>query len=825
MIPGAADWPRWLQLWGEGLLRASWQGGLAIAAACALGSLFPRMPAAVRCWLWRLAYLKLLLAFLVPAPIYLPLLPAGLTPAPAGSFYAEGAPAEAVQSPAPGHSEAAPGGPAPQKGAPPVPPWPGILLFTAWAGGVAWCVARLGREWVQARKLHRGCVEAADPGLEERCAELAFLLGLKRVPRILLAQGRGSPLLVGSRGPTVLLPASVLRDYTPEQLELMLAHELAHLKRGDLVWSWVPAVAHWLFFFHPLVWLANREWRIAQEMACDELAMEATSARAAEYGEVLVRVAAQSRLNLQAGLATVGLEESPDTLKRRLAAMQHPSRFSPSRVAALSLPAAVLIGAGLLPWRIGGRSDAAAAALEAPLRYGWQPGRAYTYAVTIEADYEEIQERHTGHFTYQPLASDGGFTLSQSGSLFPSRVAKTPAEPGRFALPGFPRIPFLSFPREGALIRIDPTGRIYEQRGETALPHFLGSAARVAIEPLPPARDGVWKVEGDREIVVEEPDDRSPGGPALPFARAPRTARISGRERATYSVERVLADSVEIRKQYQLRSTEVVDGSPRLSLSGEARLRWDRKQGVVRSMEFRGMLTRTERHVTRRTPLLLRSVLQEAPPAPAAPPSEAPGGPSAAAAEAESVPELTADLLSGDSTRRQLAASKLAQLAPSGNRASVAAALKKVLDDEQELARLFAARALKTWGGRSDSSAVEPLLKDASPAVRWTAIETVGALGAPGGLEALARMVEEDRDRLFAARALREAGSAAEEPAVSLLKSESETVRREACGILEAAGTPASLPRLAALAKDKNPLVRTAAEAAAAAIRRRHPAP
>jgi HEAT repeat protein len=82
-------------------------------------------------------------------------------------------------------------------------------------------------------------------------------------------------------------------------------------------------------------------------------------------------------------------------------------------------------------------------------------------------------------------------------------------------------------------------------------------------------------------------------------------------------------------------------------------------------------------------------------------------------------------------------------------------------------------------------------------------------------------MVERDRDRLFAARALREAGPAAEEPAASLLNSRSETVRREACRILEAVGTAATLPRLAPLAKDPDPLVRAAAQAAAAAIRRR----
>ena len=68
----------------------------------------------------------------------------------------------------------------------------------------------------------------------------------------------------------------------------MLGHELAHLKRHDLAWNWLPTVVGWLFFFHPLVWFMTRRWSEAQEAACDELLIQAEVARPVPYGRLLL---------------------------------------------------------------------------------------------------------------------------------------------------------------------------------------------------------------------------------------------------------------------------------------------------------------------------------------------------------------------------------------------------------------------------------------------------------------------------------------------------------------------------------------------------------
>ena len=732
-----ADLPAWLRFWCDGLLRASLEGGAALGVAWAVGALFPRMPATVRCWLWRLAYLKLLLSLVIAGPIQLRVLPAGSTPLPRTTYYAAPA-AEPESRPAATTSTDAPAPVSATSG--------GISLlfsgiFALWLIGVGWSILRVLREVREARRLHAGSREVEEPWIVERCAELAFLFHLRSLPRLLAAEGRGSPLLVLSGGPAVLLPASLLRDYAPEDVELMLAHELAHLKHGDLLWSWLPAVAHGLFFFHPMVWLANREWRLAHEMACDELALEITTAAPGDYGQVLLRVAAQSRLNLQTGLATVGLEETPDTLKRRLTAMKHPRHFSPLRVAAFSAPVMLVGAAALLPWRLAA-ADAGVAVVGAPLRYRWQAGRSYSYQVTVEGETDAFRERHSGTISYTAARRDDTVTLTHSGTLFPQR---TPKEASVFPSPLAHLRPF-SFgfgPDTGAgQVRIEARGRLLEQREGSALPYSLGAVGRMVLEPLPEGETAGWEVSGDREILLEEEAAARPGS----FFRRSSQVRLAGRERGRYTVEKTDTARAVIRKVYELRTLEEHGGAPRLRLSGEGLLTWDRMQGVPRALEFTGTLTESSESLTRRTPVTLRYTLQESPAgSPSVPPP---------AGSATDTAALLRDLREGTAVERQGAVSRLAALpADPAEKPRVAAALRPLLRDRQPFTRLFAARALKTWGARADSPNVVPLLEDPESSVRWAAVETVGALAHPEGLRALAEMVLEDRDRFFASRA------------------------------------------------------------------------
>ena len=130
-----------------------------------------------------------------------------------------------------------------------------------------------------------------------------------------------------------------------------MAHELAHLKRRDLCWSWLAVVGRILFFFHPLVWLAKREIRLAQEMAADDLAVIVCRLRPVDYAAMLVEVAASWSLP-QTEELVVGVVGSHKTLKRRLKAMKHISSMSNKRMTVSAIVIAT-VGLGVIvPWRI-----------------------------------------------------------------------------------------------------------------------------------------------------------------------------------------------------------------------------------------------------------------------------------------------------------------------------------------------------------------------------------------------------------------------------------------------------------------------------------------
>src|SRR5215212_9868548 len=78
-------WNDGAELWAGGMLRACWQGSLFILGIGLICRLFPRLPAAARCWLWWLASLKLVLSVISPAPLGVPLLPSAPAVAPSAS--------------------------------------------------------------------------------------------------------------------------------------------------------------------------------------------------------------------------------------------------------------------------------------------------------------------------------------------------------------------------------------------------------------------------------------------------------------------------------------------------------------------------------------------------------------------------------------------------------------------------------------------------------------------------------------------------------------------------------------------------------------------
>jgi beta-lactamase regulating signal transducer with metallopeptidase domain/Spy/CpxP family protein refolding chaperone len=303
----------------------------------------PRVPARVQCWIWRLAYLKLLIAFLWARPVNLAILPAAAPPPVMQTSV------EWLRWPIPSQPMRIASPPPTAAGAIPA----GLLaLLTLWLAGVAWTAAQAGRDWVNLRRLRADCQESLDPWLSSECVDLCNQLRLRRIPTVLLHEGAGSPLLTGVFRPAILLPRSFQSDCTRLQQRLILAHELAHIRRDDLLWAWIPLLGRCLFYFLPPVWVAEREWRQSQEMACDEQVLQLAGVSREAYGETLLQVARQPRPAFPSGLMAVRVTESYTTVRRRLLAMRHAGKTSRRTLIAASALVALVGTAVIVPWRV-----------------------------------------------------------------------------------------------------------------------------------------------------------------------------------------------------------------------------------------------------------------------------------------------------------------------------------------------------------------------------------------------------------------------------------------------------------------------------------------
>ncbi|HUY92208.1 MAG TPA: M56 family metallopeptidase [Pirellulales bacterium] len=221
-------------------------------------------------------------------------------------------------------------------------------LVVVWLAGIAWQVGRLVVERGRLRRLLSRATPASDPRLLAQMEDVAARLGLSRRPRVVLTGGQAAPFVCGLFRPLLALPRELAAELDAAQLREVLLHELGHLKRRDLWWGWLPALARTIYFFHPAAHWACFRIRLERELACDQLAMTLGGRGAAEYAEVLFQVI--SRASMPAVLATSSLEGLSTFWRRRMTMLVSTSQSSPhlSRVTRLAIASAALV-ACLLP--------------------------------------------------------------------------------------------------------------------------------------------------------------------------------------------------------------------------------------------------------------------------------------------------------------------------------------------------------------------------------------------------------------------------------------------------------------------------------------------
>lgn len=150
-----------------------------------------------------------------------------------------------------------------------------LLLAAVWAVIAAFLLARIIWSYVFLMRLRKrlGLLPAAE---RARGQELAEIYGLRRRVRFFTSTAAGVPMTMGWLRPLVVLPPDVVRTLSAAELDSILAHELAHIKRWDYLVNLLQRVAQAIFFFHPAVWIIGRELAVERELACDDWALKLT---------------------------------------------------------------------------------------------------------------------------------------------------------------------------------------------------------------------------------------------------------------------------------------------------------------------------------------------------------------------------------------------------------------------------------------------------------------------------------------------------------------------------------------------------------------------
>jgi beta-lactamase regulating signal transducer with metallopeptidase domain len=164
-------------------------------------------------------------------------------------------------------------------------------LFAAWALITSVLLVRLGLSLRHVSVLRGNCCEMdanAYPALIELTN--SFAEQQSRLVRLLVSDDVRIPTALGFFSPAIVLPSWTIRDLSPDELRVIVLHELAHLRRWDDWTNLAQKFVKALFFFHPAVWWIDSRLALEREIACDDMVLEQT-ANAKMYAASLVSIA------------------------------------------------------------------------------------------------------------------------------------------------------------------------------------------------------------------------------------------------------------------------------------------------------------------------------------------------------------------------------------------------------------------------------------------------------------------------------------------------------------------------------------------------------
>ncbi|WP_422932003.1 M56 family metallopeptidase [Singulisphaera sp. PoT] len=367
--------------------------------------------------------------------------------------------------------------------------WPiGTMIGSAYVAVSYWsCLKVLLRSSVPTDDSHAAMLR-----------DLVAKLGIRGDVRLITTSRPIGPAVFGSLRPSILLPVPVLGEARPEEVELILAHELIHIRRGDVLAGKLQLASMLVWWFNPLLWWANREASRARERCCDEDVVSRVGCTPGLYARTLLRVLEQKG-RLRSPISFPGVRAMEVTATRLESIMRsakgggRPSRRGPW--AAFAAGAVVCLPGAGMPLDVGARpvdleASTAAAAEIARMQGAWRVVH-HEYSGKVETEVKGLLNSIEKDRWHRPNRRTSEYQLQVDPGREPKRVDLSAKRLGHGTLKGIYRLEgdrlFLCYAYGPELPR--PT-EFRTTEGDAIYLYILERAEPATPAPPPPAESG-----------------------------------------------------------------------------------------------------------------------------------------------------------------------------------------------------------------------------------------------------------------------------------------------------------------------------------------------
>ncbi|MDU7477437.1 MAG: M56 family metallopeptidase [Paenibacillus macerans] len=329
-------------------------------------------------------------------------------------------------------------------------------LFGLWLAGVialSVYLFRINRRF--AKSIVFGSNGMVNPELEELLQSCQHKLGVRRKISLRMTDQGSGPALHGLRSPKILLPATIVDQFSANEIKYIFLHELVHHKRKDIAVNWVMTALLILHWFNPVLWYAYRKMREDQELSCDAQAVSYIGPdEAKQYGHTVIKLLETLSGKPSRLLAAAYFSKNRLEIKRRITMIALFKKTSFKRTALGLILVAVIVGIALTNAK--GKVEGQSSPIVVPSEYSFEDWLWYDdymtsqelglvskpdirvedkgYAFEIESVMVDnsrvvLTAKHfgpDGHFLQSPLEDGGIFIKDRDGKV----VATLAGSPG-----------------------------------------------------------------------------------------------------------------------------------------------------------------------------------------------------------------------------------------------------------------------------------------------------------------------------------------------------------------------------------------------------------